>query len=190
MIPTPRFFVLYNGEQKIQNQVMKLSDSFVINDAAPSLELIANVIDINYGSGTSVFAQSLSLSGYSRLISEIRRGIHLGKSRDEAISLAIESCISQGILKDFLEEHYLEVSKMLNYEYDAEAEKRVLRQEGRREGLQEGLQQGVEQGLQKGRQESAISIAQKLLVSQIPIDLIIQATGLTREDIERLLPES
>ena len=31
---------------------------------------------------------------------------------------------------------------MLNFEYDAEAERRVLMKEGRQEGLQEGLQEG------------------------------------------------
>ena len=38
--------------------------------------------------------------------------------------------------------HYGEVIKMLNYEYDAEAEKRVLREEAWREGRAEGKAEG------------------------------------------------
>ena len=36
---------------------------------------------------------------------------------------------------------------MLNYEYDAEAEKRVLRQESREEGREEGRQEGGNEGI-------------------------------------------
>jgi len=34
----------------------------------------------------------------------------------------------------------MEVSKLLNWEYDAEAEKRVLREESRQQGRQEGAE--------------------------------------------------
>jgi len=60
---------------------------------------------------------------------------------------------------------------MLNYEYDAEIEKKVIRQEGRREGRQEGRREGRQEGvellgklLQEGIPlEEAISMAQKQL---------------------------
>ena len=45
---------------------------------------------------------------------------------------------------EFLKSHYGEVIKMLNYEYDAEAEKRVIIQEARQEGLEEGMEKGIE----------------------------------------------
>ena len=45
-------------------------------------------------------------------------------TRDKAIIAGIDACIASDVLTVFLTEHYLEVSKMLNWEYDAEAEKK------------------------------------------------------------------
>ena len=67
-------------------------------------------------------------------------------TRDSAITTAIDLCIKQDILRTYLESHYSEVTKMLNYEYDAEAERRVLKQEGQQEAIEllvKLLQDGV-----------------------------------------------
>jgi predicted transposase YdaD len=44
----------------------------------------------------------------------------------------------------------MEVKRMLNWEYDADAEQRVIREEGKQEGLQQGKQEGLQEGLQQG----------------------------------------
>ena len=121
-IPTPRFYVLYNGEQKLDYQVLKLSDAFILDDSEPALELTAKIININYESGEAAFDRSASLQGYAFLVAEIRKNIRSGMTRDNAIIAAIELCIKQDVLKAFLKDHFEEVVKMLNYEYDAEAE--------------------------------------------------------------------
>ena len=89
--------------------------------------------------GDIALDRSASLHGYSFLVAEIRNNIRGGMTRDDAIIAAIELCIRQDVLKTFLKDHFEEVIKMLNYEYDAEAEKRIIRQEGRSEGRQEGV---------------------------------------------------
>jgi len=65
-------------------------------------------------------------------------------SRDNAIVKAIDLCISTNILSEYLTEHYQGVSKMLNWEYDADAERRVLRNEALEEGMQKGKIDGAE----------------------------------------------
>ena len=55
--------------------------------------------------------------------------------------------------------------KWLDYEYDEEAEKRVLRQEG----FQEAFKEGVEIGLQKAHQE-ILSLLEKLMRKGVPFD--------------------
>jgi hypothetical protein len=139
-IPTPRFYVLYNGEQKLESQTLRLSDAYIIQDAVPALELAAKVVNINYGSGEAALSKSVSLNGYSFLIAEIRKSIRSGMARDKAIVNAIQTCIGQDILSQYLKENYGEVIKMLNYEYDAEAEQRVIRLESYQEGRQETWQ--------------------------------------------------
>ena len=147
-IPTPKFYVMYNGEQSFGTQELRLSDAFMVKDNEPALELIAKVVDINPNSGEAALRRSTTLQGYSHLISEIRINESAGMTRDKAIVSAIDSCIEQGILCKFLTEHYREVSKMLNWEYDADAERRVLTQEGRREGRREGIAEGRREGVE------------------------------------------
>jgi len=140
IIPTPKFFILYNGGQKLEGKAVRLSDVFAIKEQEPPMELTAKVIDINYTSGEVALSRSNSLKGYSFLVAQVRKHLNAGKNRDASIVEAIELCIEQDILKDFLRNNYKEVIKMLTYEYDAEAEKRVLLQEGRQEGRQEVLE--------------------------------------------------
>ena len=68
------------------------------------------------------------------------------------------------------------------------------RKEGRKEGLQQGLQQGLEQGLQQGLEqgleqgykEANLENAKKLKELGVSIDIIVEATNLDRETIEKL----
>jgi len=161
MIPSPKFYVLYNGEQKLNANEIRLSDAFRDHDSEPMMELVAKIININLNSGEVVLTRSTTLQGYSYLIDVIRKNQLSGMTRDKAISAAIDICIDSGVLTEFLTEYYLEVSKMLNWEYDADAERRVL--------TEEAMQQGMQQGLLQGRQQCADLLA-KLIKEGTPVD--------------------
>ena len=60
------------------------------------------------------------------------------------------------------------------------------RQEGRQEGLEEGREEGLKEGIEKGRQEEKIATARNLKSLNFSTDIIVQATGLSVEEIERL----
>ena len=45
---------------------------------------------------------------------------------------------------------------------------------------------GFDKGLEQGKKEEKIKIAKKLLEQNIDIDIIIEATGLTKKEIENL----
>ena len=177
-IPTPKFYVMYNGKQSFGSKEQRLSEAFILQDNEPSLELIAKVIDINVGSGETALTRSVTLQGYSLLVDKIRKNESTGMPRDKAIIKAMDSCIDEDVLVEFLTTHYTEVLKMLNWEYDADAVERVIRYEEREEGRKEGLAEG--------KAEEKILIAQNLLNLDVSIDKIITATGLTKEEIERL----
>lgn len=59
-------------------------------------------------------------------------------------------------------------------------------EEGRQEGLEQGLEQGLERGLEQGRKEEKMVTARNLKSLNIPIPIIVQATGLLVEEIEKL----
>lgn len=54
----------------------------------------------------------------------------------------------------------------------------------REEGLKEGLEKGMEKGLQKGRAEEKRIMVRNLKALSLPIESIMQVTGLSAEEIE------
>ena len=58
--------------------------------------------------------------------------------------------------------------------------------EGKREGIQEGKREGKREGIQEGKLEEKTNIAKVSIKKGLPIDLIVDITGLTIEEIEQL----
>ncbi len=59
-------------------------------------------------------------------------------------------------------------------------------QQGMEKGRQEGKEEGLQQGMEKGRQEEKLDIAKKMLAQGIDIDTICLATGLPKQQIQKL----
>ena len=52
--------------------------------------------------------------------------------------------------------------------------------------LEAGVEEGIEKGIEKGKEQQRKEIAKKLLKIRIPIEQIIETTGLTKQEIEEL----
>ena len=88
-----------------------------------------------------------TLEGYSRLICYIKENRAQGMSRENSVDAAINRCVSEGFLVEFLQNRK-EVSKMiLGCNITMEEYGRVQRENGRLEGHQEGLQEGLLKGI-------------------------------------------
>ena len=61
------------------------------------------------------------------------------------------------------------------------------RAEGREQGRAEGREQGRAEGREQGRAEGKLEIAKNLLAMGIPMDKVVQASGLTEEQISALM---
>ena len=59
-------------------------------------------------------------------------------------------------------------------------------QKGIEQGIEQGLEKGIEQGLEQGKKEEKVEIAKNLLQMGLSTGRIIQATGLSKEEIENL----
>lgn len=173
-IPTPKLYVLYNGDEPLKIKQLKLSDAFYIQGEETSLELIVEVIDVNYQSQDEVLQKSESLQGYAYLVDQIRMHMKEGYSRDEAIGMSIDLCIQENVLSEFLKQHYEEVGKMLYFQYDQETEHQAIREEERAEGRQEG------------QREEKMEMARKLLGAGVSKGIIANTSGLPFEIIEAL----
>lgn len=100
------------------------------------------------------------LSEYSQFIAKIRE-LNESLSLEDAIDAAVEYCIQNKILHEFLEKHRREVKDMTLTEFNEERYAEVIREEGFEEGREEGLKEGcakeiVASGEEMGQTKSEI----------------------------------
>ncbi len=84
------------------------------------------------------------------LINRIRDNQNYGMNIQNAINTAVNSCIADNIMKDFLTKHKAEVMSVCITEFDEKVFTDGIREEGREEGLAEGLAEGLSRGRQDG----------------------------------------
>ena len=121
MIPTPEFYVLYNGVKPFpERATYLLSDSFAIPPAggAVPLELTVTAYNINPGFNDSIIKKDENLYGYVTFIAKARTFEQSGMKRESAVKTAVEDCIKDGILADYLQSNASEVVNMLAQEWD------------------------------------------------------------------------
>ncbi len=103
---------------------------------------------------------------------------------------AIEECIANNILKDYLKRKTKEVLNMLLAEYDYETDIAVQRAEERElaftQGIEQGISQGRSEGIAQGSYQRALETAKNLLGLGLSIENIAQATGLSKQEVEAI----
>jgi len=171
-IPTPEFVVFYNGEAiKPEKEILSLSSAFayVGDKDLGKLELEVPVYNINKGMNEELFKKSPNLRQYSEFIAKLRELNKLYRDYTQAIREAVNHCIVNNILADFLREQGGKIVSILAVEYDLEIAKRVYGEE-----LLE---------------ERNIEIARKLLKRGLSITAIAEDTGLSESSILELQAE-
>ena len=149
-IPVPKFIVLYNGDKPFPEYTeQKLSDSYVIQQENPQLELKVSMYNINYEINSELVQNSKSLSEYSRFIGKIKENITDGLMLDEAIKQAIEYGIEHDIMREFLEQNGSEVHNMLLESWNMDEALAVSKEEG----FEDGVEFGMVCGEQKKQEE-------------------------------------
>ena len=152
-IPAPHFIVFYNGTEKCtERQELRLSAAYEVEEEDPELELRVQVLNINEGFNEELKEACLTLKEYMQYVDKVR--LYAGDmSIDEAVDRAVEECIGQGILKEFLLKNRAEVRHMSIFEYNEENVRQALREEAHDEGYEEGYEEGKIDGEIAGRIE-------------------------------------
>ena len=152
-IPEPRFMVFYNGVDEQPDLIeYRLSELYSKESEDPDLELRVQVLNINAGHNAELMAACRTLNEYAQFVRKIREN-RATMSIEDAVKKAVDVCIREGILRDFLLKNKAEATNMSIYEYDAEQHARFLREEGREEGYVQGREEGREEGRAEGREE-------------------------------------
>ena len=184
-IPSPEFYVFYNGEAQYPSQTeLKLSDAFTVKSAKLSLELVVKVININYNKDSKLLEACKPLQEYTLFVDAVRR--HTKLDRENGFKNAIKECIQNDILRDYLERKSREVMNMLIAEYDYDTDIAVQREEERETAFAEGRNEGIAQGFSDGAHHKALETAKNLRGLGLSIENIAQATGLSKEEVKNI----
>ncbi len=173
-IPTPRFFVFYNGAIEMEDsKEYKLSDLFEKETDNPAIELVVTVLNVNEGRNSKLMEACKTLKGYSIFVNKVRQ--YISEAKDilvnindtdisleidkevqqknmiaDAVSKAVDYCIDNDILRDFFEQHRQEVIDMGILGYTAEDHMEVIREEG--------FEQGYDKGFDEAKKEDELII--------------------------------
>ncbi len=179
-LPPPRFVIFYNGKvEQPDRQILKLSDLYTIKEEC-SLELEAVMLNVNSGHNKELMKMSHTLWEYAEYTARVREYAEV-MELEEAVERAIEECIQEGILKEFLEKNRAEAKNMSIFEYDQERHIKQEREEAWEEGRKEGKKAGerdmllklAEKKLRKGK--TIAEIAEELEESEKTIKEILES---------------
>lgn len=177
-IPTPRFAVFYNGDEEQPEQYdLKLSDAFARPVENPELELTCRVYNINFGKNRELLEKCTFLKEYMTFVDYVRQFLRESEygELEHAIELAIDRCIGENVLREFLMKHRTEVVKVMRLDYTFDRQLMLERADSREEGREEG------------REEEKEKIAVRMLqIGKLTMEEIAEYSGLEMKKIKEL----
>ena len=158
-------------------QELRLSDAFYEKDGS-KLELVVKLKNCSDSRMLPISGTCDILKEYCQFIEIVER-MYSKTFPKKSFKKAIETAVSKGILKDYLDRKSREVINMLCAKYDYKMDIAVKQEEA------------FQDGIEKGSQQKAVETAKNLLKMKIgTIEQIAQGTGLPVEKIKELSKSS
>ena len=174
-IPAPNFIEFYNGSTVISDCTeLRLSSAFECLTGEPKLELIVTVLNVNEGHNADLMQHCSMLKEYAQYVARVR---HYASDMplNQAVKRAVDECIREGILAEFLARNRNEVISMSIFEYDKELEEKKLRKAE------------YEYGFAEGEKHAAIEIAKRMLkTNNFSLEEIAAFSGVSLDDVKIL----
>lgn len=124
----------------------------------------------------------ISLKEYAQYVAKVRKYVSKNISLEEAVTRAVDECIEEGILAEFLMKNKAEVIKVSIYEYDKEFEEKKLRKAE--------YEAGVEAGIELGERSLLENQIRKKLKKGKPIEQIADELEEAVTTIQRIIEET
>lgn len=159
-IPVPHFVVFYNGKEDAPDQYdLRLSDAFEKETEDPEIELVCHVYNINSGKNTPLLSKCQTLREYMYFVDMVRKNNEISGNLEDAIEKAINQCMEENVLWDFLAQHREEVMHVMTLDYTFERRLEMQRAEaiedgeriGKEIGKEEKLSEQIRKKIQKGK---------------------------------------
>ena len=156
----------------------------------PKLELIVTVLNVNEGHNAELMQHCNTLNEYAQYVARVRL-YAADMSLDQAVERAVDECVREGILAEFLTRNRNEVISMSIFEYDKELEEKKLRKAEYEAGFSEGEKYGHEAGFSEGEKYgielNSIETARRMLQFQeFSLEKIAAISGLPLDEVKKL----
>ncbi len=190
-IPAPKFVVFYNGKKEQPERCeMRLSDAYMTEEKEPYLELRVLQLNINEGYNDEIKDCCETLKEYMIYVDRVRRYTYIQKmTLNDAVARAVDECIKEGILADFLRENREEVVGMCVEEWNQELFEEVRAEEAFEDGYEAGRLDGKEEGREEGRAEGSAELISTMLRKQKAPEFISELTDLPLQYIYEVQQE-
>ena len=173
-IPAPKFMVFYNGTDAVDDRVeLRLSNAYEHLAGEPDLELKVLMLNVNEGHNKELMEQCQTLKEYAIYVARVRKYTS-EMNLNDAVARAIDDCIKEGTLVEFLRKNRSEVKMVSILEYDKEWEEKKLRKAEYEAGKSEGIAE----------------IIQNMYGLGYSIEKIAEAADKTIEEVEKYLQSS
>ncbi|WP_147355242.1 hypothetical protein [Clostridium sp. OM02-18AC] len=125
------------------------------------------MLNINKGHNVALMEKCRELHDYSTFVALVREKQKSGLPLVLAVNDAMEECIKNDVLADFLRKNRAEVLKVSIYEYDEERNYQLLQKQYRNAGLAEGREAGLAEGHKAGLEEGQLLEQVRLIVKKM-----------------------
>lgn len=171
-IPAPNFIVFYNGtEKKEDSWINYLSEAYQNLSGEPNLELKVLTLNINEGHNGELMEQCQILREYAQYVAKVREYAR-ETELDVAVEQAVNDCIQNNILTEFLRKNKSEVIAMSIFEYDKEEEEKKLRKAEFEAGVEAGFKTGIETGIKSMLDLGKYSMEEITEVFHVSVDKV------------------
>ena len=170
--------MFYNGrETRPETEVLKLSDLFKNLKDEPQLELTCKAYNINTGYNKNLRSECRVLDEYMIFLDKVRE-FDL-KDEETSVSRAIDWCLENNVLAEFLERRKDEVKKAMTLDMTWERREQLIRRDERAEGHAEGH----DEGLAQGRKETAMAVYERCLTRGMSAEEAREISGIDITEI-------
>ena len=144
--------------------------------------MIVTVLNVNEGHNAELMQHCNTLNEYAQYVARVRL-YAADMSLDQAVERAVDECIREGILAEFLTHNRNEVISMSIFEYDKELEEKKLR----KAEFEAGREIGHEAGLAEGKNQAAFETAKRMLaLKEFTSEKIAAISGLSLDEVKKL----
>ena len=178
----------------INQKLLDTEKNDIINGTNQSDDFDKSNKNINVGNATNSHTYSSeflskceTLKDYMTFVNKVRVKTDIEKiDIRTAVIEAVDECIAENVLSEFLKNHREEVITVSIYEYDEEGHLEIVKEEGRQLGIAEGEKLGIIKGEEKER-SNGIKVFIKLckdmnLSDEDTINKLVEDYQLSRDE--------